>query len=224
MFPNRILFRALFAALVVALPQARAAFPTVALKPVCLGQIHSPTTITYAPDGSGRLFICDQLGKIYIMQGGMLLPTPFLNIASPGNFVPADRGPGPVIAVQPTSTTPYSERGLLGLAFHPGYANPVSPGYRKFYVNYVKPYVNGVDAPPLGPLTGSTGTTLTGNAVSVIAEFQVSATDPNVAVPGSERRLLLYTQPQSNHNGGQLEFGPEVGPGGCSSTALALSW
>src|SRR5207247_584835 len=102
-------------------------------------------------------------------------------------------------------TTGYSERGLLCVAFHPGYANSASPGYRKFYLNYVKPYVNGTDAPPLGPLTGTNSGTLTGNAVSVIAEFQVSAGNPNVAVPSSERQMLLYTQPQSNHNGGQLE-------------------
>ena len=101
-------------------PQAYATFPTVALKPVCLKQIYSPTTITYAPDGSGRLFICDQIGKIYIFQNGMLLPTPFLDIT--------DRAVA--------QTTSYSERGLLGLTFHPGYANPSSPGYRKFYVNY----------------------------------------------------------------------------------------
>lgn len=180
-------------------PPAEAAFPTLYLKPVCLKQIHSPTTITYAPDGSGRLFICDQPGRIHIFQNGMLLPTPFLDISNTAAVV-ADRK---VISVG----TGYSERGLLCVAFHPGYANPASPGYRKFYVNYIKTYVAGVDPAPNGPGTQA-------NAVSVIAEFQVSASDPNVAIPGSERQMLLYTQPQSNHNGGQLEFGPEVGPGG----------
>lgn len=178
---------------------AGATFPPVYLKPVCLKQIHSPTTITYAPDGSGRVFVCDEPGKIYIIQGGMLLPTPFLDISATAANT-ADRK---VIS----ETTGYNERGLLGLAFHPGYAIPASPGYRKFYLNYVKTYTSGVDAPPLGP--GSSA-----NSVSVIAEFQVSAGDPNVATPGSERQMLLYTQPQNNHNGGQLEFGPEVGPGG----------
>mgnify|MGYP002129780411 CR=1 FL=1 len=61
---------------------SQAAFPTVALKPVCLKQIHAPTTIAFAPDGSGRLFVCDQPGRILILQGGMLLPTPFLDITS----------------------------------------------------------------------------------------------------------------------------------------------
>lgn len=177
--------------------RVEAAFPTVALKPVVLQQIHSPTNIVSAGDGSGRLFVCDQLGKIHIIQGGMLLPTPFLNIASTGNAAP-NAGPGPVVTVN----TGYSERGLLGLVFHPGFANPVSPGYRKFYINYNKNYQAGIDPPP--PVADHTP-----NCTTVIAEFQVSAVNPNAADPASERRVLLFTQPQSNHNGGQLEFGPD---------------
>ncbi len=205
---SRSFLRALSALLLLALPQVRAAFPTVALKPVVLKQIHSPTTITHAPDGSGRVFVCDQAGQIYIIQNGMMLPTPFLDL-SPTAANVADRKVIP-------NTTGYSERGLLCIAFHPGFANPLSPGYRKFYLNYDKTFVPGVDADPLGPLFGTINPTqaLIGNCVSVIAEFQVGLGNPNVADPTTERRLLLYTQPQSNHNGGQLEFGPELGPGG----------
>ncbi|MBS0660703.1 MAG: PQQ-dependent sugar dehydrogenase [Verrucomicrobia bacterium] len=167
---------------------AEAAFPTVYLKPVLLKQIHAPTNIVNANDGSGRIFICDQPGRIHIFQNGQLLPTPFLDITS--------------LAV--AQNTGYSERGLLGLAFHPGYANPASPGYRKFYVNYNKNYVAGVDpAPPVADHTP--------NCTTVIAEFMASATDPNVADLTSERRVLAFSQPQSNHNGGQLEFGPGDG-------------
>lgn len=188
------------------LSRVQAAFPTMALKAICTKQIHSPTTITCAPDGSGRLFVCDEPGKIWIIQDGMLLPTPFMDISSTATNT-ADRK---VIS----QTTGYNERGLLGLAFHPGYANPLSPGYRKFYVNYVKPFETG-DAAPLGPTSGTNPPPITGSAgVSVIAEFQVSNTNPNVALPSSERRILLYTQPQANHNGGQVEFGPETGPNG----------
>ncbi len=178
-----------------ALPQARAVFPKVALKAVVLKQIHSPTTITHAPDGSGRLFVCDQMGKVFIIQGGMLLPTPFLNIASTTNAAP-NNGPGPVIGVG----TGYAERGLLGLTFHPGFANSASPGFRKFYVNYNKTYAAGIDPDP--PQVGDPV-----NCVTVIAEFEVSATNPNVALNASERRVLAFTQPQNNHNGGMVEFG-----------------
>lgn len=199
MHPTRIFLSALLAGLFLATPSVQAAFPPLALKPVALKQIHSPTAITFAPDGSGRLFVCDQPGLIYIIQGGMMLPTPFLDISATAANV-ADRK---VIGVN----TGYSERGLLCIVFHPGYANPSSPGYRKFYLNYNKTYVAGVDPTPNTP--GSPA-----DCVTVIAEFQVSLANPNVALPSSERRMLLYTQPQSNHKGGQLDFGPEIGPGG----------
>lgn len=163
-----------------------AAFPPLALKPVCLQQFYSPTTITSAGDGSGRMFICDQPGKIYIFHGGMMRPVPFLDLTSTGN--------NKAIA----QTTGYSERGLLGLAFHPGYANSASSGYRKFYVYYSAPAA-----------TATSNPTTPQDHVSVLAEYQVSATDANLADPNSERILLTQGEPQSNHNGGQLEFGPD---------------
>lgn len=72
------------------------------------------------------------------------------------------------------------ERGLLGLAFHPDYQNT---GY--FYVNY----------------TNTAGNTQ-------ISRFSVSS-DADVADPTSELPLLSYSQPASNHNGGDLAFGPD---------------
>ncbi|MBI3798263.1 MAG: PQQ-dependent sugar dehydrogenase, partial [Deltaproteobacteria bacterium] len=72
------------------------------------------------------------------------------------------------------------EQGLLGLAFHPHYAKRGA-----FYVNYIN-------------TDGDT----------VIARYRVSA-DPNVAKPKSARILLTISQPFSNQNGGQLQFGPD---------------
>ena len=165
---------------------ASATYPTLYLKPVVLQQFHSPTNVVNA--GDGRLFITDQPGKIYIIEGGMMRPTPFLDLT--------DR------IITGNTPTSYSERGLLGLAFHPGYLNSASPGYRKFYVYYSKTYVSATDpAPPqVGDPVNHTG---------VLAEFQVSTTDKNIADKNTERRLMMFTEPQSNHNGGQLEFGPE---------------
>ncbi len=74
------------------------------------------------------------------------------------------------------------ERGLLGLAFHPNYENN---GY--FYVNYTAP----------NPLR------------TVISRFQVSSNNLNRANPGSETIILTFEQPYSNHNGGQIRFGPD---------------
>jgi glucose/arabinose dehydrogenase len=189
---------ALFA--LAAVSTVQAVFPTLYLKPVCTEQLHSPTNITHANDGSGRLFICEQEGKVFIFQGGMLLPTPFLDLSPTGL--------GRVIGVN----TGYSERGLLGMAFHPGYSNPVSPGYRRFYVYYSAPAAT----PTANPSTPQ-------DNVSVLAEFQASATNVNAADTATERVLLTFGQPQSNHNGGQLEFGPDgmlylgTGDGGSSN-------
>jgi len=75
------------------------------------------------------------------------------------------------------------ERGLLGLAFHPDYA---ANGF--FYVDYTNP-------------SGDT----------VIAQFSVSANDPDVADPASDVQLLMIPQPFSNHNGGMIAFSPADG-------------
>lgn len=179
------LFRALAVITVLGSFSAHAAFPTLHLKNVCDDQIHAPTVITHAGDGSGRLFICDQPGKIFIFQNGMLLPTPFLDV-------------GPEMV---TLGTGYNERGLLGLCFHPDYENSAAAGYRRFYVNYSAPNSHAT----LNPVDPS-GTT---DNVTIIAEYRVSLTNPNVADPATKRIVLTYGQPQSNHNGGQIEFGPD---------------
>ncbi|WP_223788363.1 PQQ-dependent sugar dehydrogenase [Marinicella meishanensis] len=75
------------------------------------GGFTGPISVTHAGDGSDRLFVTQQGGQIKVVDGGVHLPTAFLDISS--------------------SITSGGERGLLGLAFHPNYA---SNGY--FYVNY----------------------------------------------------------------------------------------
>jgi len=90
-----------------------------------------------------------------------------------------------VLAVDPA----YDERGLLGLAFHPRYENN-----GRFFVYYTIPLRPG--APDGYDHSGR------------ISEFHVSATDPDVADPSSERVLLEWDHPQFNHNGGTIAFGP----------------
>jgi glucose/arabinose dehydrogenase len=78
-----------------------------------------------------------------------------------------------------------TEEGLVGLAFPPGF----SPSHAQFYVYYVN---NGGDL--------------------VLARYNVSSGNPNVADPGSAEIVLTIPHPgQSNHNGGQLAFGPQDG-------------
>jgi glucose/arabinose dehydrogenase len=73
------------------------------------------------------------------------------------------------------------ERGLLSTAFHPAYANN---GF--FFVDYTD-----------------------GNGDTVVARYRVSSNDPNRADPASATTLLTIGQPFANHNGGQLQFGPD---------------
>src|SRR5688572_4618458 len=86
----------------------------------------SPVYMTEAPDDSGRFFVVDQIGVIRILTAeGQLLDTPFLNVQ--------DR----LVTLMPD----FDERGLLGLAFHPDYANN-----GRFFVYYSAPLRPGAPA------------------------------------------------------------------------------
>mgnify|MGYP002146308612 CR=1 FL=1 len=130
----------------------------------------SPVGMASPNDGSKRLFVFEQGGKVYIIKNGTVNKTPFIDLSS--------RLDGLNIA--------YSEKGLLGMAFHPQYKTN-----GKFYVYYSAPAKgNNIDHK------------------SVISCFKVSATDPDIA-DTKEQVILEFMQPESNHNGGNLAFGPD---------------
>jgi glucose/arabinose dehydrogenase len=140
----------------------------------------SPIGLVAVPDHSKRLFVIDQIGKIWIIDaGGHKLPTPFLDISSK------------LVTLDPA----FDERGLLGLAFHPDYKNN-----RRFFVYYNAPPRSG------GPQGGGTW-----NNLSRISEFKTSVANPNEADQSTEKALLELNDPQFNHNGGTLAFGPKDG-------------
>ncbi|MGD8793870.1 MAG: PQQ-dependent sugar dehydrogenase [Anaerolineae bacterium] len=138
------------------------------------GGLEVPVAIAHAGDGSGRLFVVEKPGRIRLLRDGALAAAPFLDLT--------DRvGAGG------------NEQGLLGLAFHPRYAQN-----GLFYVNY----------------TDRQGDT-------VVARFALGG-DPDRADPASESVILTLDQPAANHNGGHLAFGPDgylyvgTGDGGAS--------
>lgn len=88
---------------ITALPQGRAAEPHVRLTAERLVQAEQPVQITHAGDGTGRLFVVEKAGRIRILEGGVLLAPPFLDITSQV----LSRG---------------FEQGLLSVAFHPEFA------------------------------------------------------------------------------------------------------
>jgi glucose/arabinose dehydrogenase len=125
-----------------------------------------PTFVTHAPGDTERLFVTQKGGSVRIID----LTT---NTLLPGNFLTVSVAGG---------TTTNDERGLLGLAFHPNYAEN---GY--LFVNY----------------------TASGSGATRVSRFSVDPNNPNQVLPGSELVLLTIAQPFTNHNGGWIGFGPD---------------
>jgi glucose/arabinose dehydrogenase len=157
----------LLAVTVPGLAQEAPSSSSVTLTLVATGYTR-PLLVTHAGDGSNRLFVVEQTGVIWIIENATPLETPFLDVSD-------------LISPDALNLRGYSERGLLGLAFHPNYEEN-----GQFYINYTD-------------LGGDT----------VVARYLVSEDDPNIADPNSATTLLTQFQPYPNHNGGHMEFGPE---------------
>jgi glucose/arabinose dehydrogenase len=135
----------------------------------------APVALASPRDGTDRLFIADQRGTIWVLTAaGEKLEEPFLDVQ--------DR----MVGLSPA----YDERGLLGLTFHPQFAEN-----GRFFVYYSAPLRQ--NAPQ------------DWNHTSHLSEFRVSKTNPDLVDVGSERIILQIDQPQGNHNGGQIAFGPD---------------
>ena len=94
----------------------------IELQQVASGLV-SPNYLVSPPDGTNRQFILDQPGQIRIIENGTLLATPFLDVTS--------------LLVTPNAN--FDQRGLLGLAFDPGFANSASPGFRRIFTYTSQP-------------------------------------------------------------------------------------
>lgn len=126
-------------------------------------QFDRPVDLQHAGDGTDRLFVLEQhrgIIRVFTNDPATTTSTVFLDI----------------------SVGTSNEEGLLGLAFHPDFADN---GY--FYIYY----------------------SATGPRRSVVARYQVDPNDPNRANPDSEQVVLEVAQPYGNHNGGQIAFGPD---------------
>jgi glucose/arabinose dehydrogenase len=130
------------------------------LAPVASG-LEAPLFAAHSGDDSGRLYVVEQTGAIRIVEDGRVRAQPFLDL---GDEIVAG-----------------GEQGLLGLAFHPGYARN-----GRLFVNYTD-------------LRGDT----------VVAEYRRAPEDELRAQPTATRVLLTIDQPFTNHNGGALAFGPD---------------
>ena len=95
-------------------------------------------------------------------------------------------GVGTFLDIQDQVDSTGNEQGLLGLAFHPNFSDN-----GLFYVNYTHD--------PAG----------SGPDVTRVSEFEVSDSNDDLADPNSETILMTFNQNSSNHNGGDLHFGPD---------------
>ena len=149
----------------------------VKLEPYVTG-VNAPLAMVQPPNDK-RKFVVEQFGRIRIIdENGKLQGVPFLDIRSKIVTLWAD----------------FDERGLLGLAFHPDYANN-----GKFYVAYSAPTNFQADLAKL----------FWWDHTNVVAEFTVSKDDPNLADPNSERIITSIDWPQFNHNGHWIGFGAD---------------
>ncbi|MCO6437908.1 MAG: PQQ-dependent sugar dehydrogenase [Phycisphaerae bacterium] len=171
----------------------------IELETVATG-LTSPVLLTHAGDDSGRLFVVDQAGQIRVIENGVLLPTPFLDLS----------------AKLPTLGSFFDERGFLGLAFHPDYRNN-----GRFFVRYSTPRVGDPGEPCSDP-----GNFIVGCHSEVLAEYQATPPSANVADPLSEIILFTVDEPEFNHNAGAVAFGPDgylyfsLGDGGGANDGL----
>jgi hypothetical protein len=121
--------------------------------------LSSPLFLTHAKDGSRRIFVVQQRGIIKVVQPGSTAATDFMNISS-------------------KVSSSGSERGLLGLAFHPQFETNSF-----FFVNYTRQ----------------------SDGATIIARYK-AMNDNSVGDPNSEVIVLTIPQDFSNHNGGMIEF------------------
>ncbi len=149
---------ALFATLCFAYTADAATLPTNFTETLIASGLSNPTAMAFAPDG--RIFVCQQGGQLRVISNGSLLPVPFVSLTVDAN----------------------GERGLLGVAFDPNFANN----------NFVYVYY----------------TATTPAIHNRVSRFTANG---NVAVAGSEVVILELNNLSgaTNHNGGAIHFGPD---------------
>jgi len=176
----------------------------IQLTPVATGM--SAPLYGISPPNDPRMFVLEQKGLVQIVQNGALQPGVALDIQSR-------------VAPPLNPANANDERGLLGIAFHPGFNTPTSPGFRTLYTYHSEPVGTGVTFPAPNNATQ--------NYKNLITEWKMSAADPNVVDPATRREIVSFGKNAGNHNGGTIAFGPDgymylaLGDGGNAKDAGA---
>jgi glucose/arabinose dehydrogenase len=149
-------------------------------------------------DDTSRLFVLEQNGLVRVLQNGVLLPGAALDLGPRVQQAPVGTGP-----LNPGNAN--DERGLLGLAFHPGFSNPNSPGFRTLYT-----YTSEATAsnPVTFPVPNEPTDPGMNNYVNVVSEYKMTTPTSNIIDPASRRVVFTIGKNAGNHNGGTIAFGP----------------
>ncbi len=139
----------------------------------------NPVCLASPPGETNRLFVLEKHGRILVIT----------NLANPTRTVFMDISSRVSVDNPNDGNDVSGEEGLLGLAFHPGYATN-----RYFYVFYTGQATNGSGGMQLH---------------DILSRFQTTAADPNVGDPNSEVRFIAQYDLANNHNAGDLHFGPD---------------
>ncbi len=170
------------------LPDIATGSVTIGLQTIATG-LTSPLGMAPLNDGTNRNLVYDQIGEVYLLDNDTLSGSPVLDVSSLlvtlGAF-----GPGT-----------FDERGLLGVAVHPDFGS----GTLNFYTYTSEPVNGTADFTVTTPLPGGTNM----DHQAVIREWTVTSADPFTVDSGSSRELLRIDEPNFNHDGGTLRFGPD---------------
>jgi hypothetical protein len=157
----------------------------VGLQPVASG-LAAPVLLVPEPGPSTRLYVVDQAGPLRVIENGQLRDKPLLDVTT--LLVPL--------------RVNYDERGFLGLALHPGFGQPNHAGQGRFFTYTSEPVQGTADFTVELPA----GTTI--KHQSVVREWRWDGVSETIE-PASSRVVLRIEEPQSNHNAGHIEFGPD---------------
>ncbi|MEO1995061.1 MAG: LamG-like jellyroll fold domain-containing protein, partial [Planctomycetaceae bacterium] len=160
---------------------------TVNVEQVATGLV-SPSLVVNAADGSGRIFISDQIGFVHLVKNGVVQGTPFLDIT----------------ASITDTLNGNQEVGLSGFAFHPDFSVSGADGFGKFYtlVDELVDELAPVDFTHF-PLPAGQDRA----AQSVLREYTMNNITDDV-FSGTSRELLRIDQPHDAHSAGSIVFGP----------------
>ena len=159
----------------------------ILLQPIATGMA-APDYAISPPGDTNRLFVVEQNGLLRIIQNGVLLPGSALDISG-------------LISTSLLPTNPNDERGFLGLAFHPGFNNPASPGFKTLYT--FNSQLLGTGPTYIAPNAASQG------YKTAVNEWKISNANSNVVDPASVREIISFGKNANNHNGGTIAFGPD---------------